>query len=198
MPPVSGTSLSSLPPSWAQSFLRNIEHQKVDRGLIARAEVVVDFDLGRSRRSVVHAGRTEYAFTCQLMIHDDRGIVRALGVWAFLVVYSMIALGIVPRTFIGWALILLGGPPLALGGEFAAEALYHWLEAIPPGRAVAAWLQRRTGGRTISPLRISVFLAGFLTLITLAGGLLWVILSLVRRWPVADQALAEVSRFLGA
>ena len=73
MPPVSGTPLSSLPPSWAQSFLKNIEHQKVDRGLIARAEAVIDFDLGRSRRSVVHAGRTEYAFTCQLMIQDDRG-----------------------------------------------------------------------------------------------------------------------------
>jgi len=125
-------------------------------------------------------------------------IIGALGIWGVLVVYSMVVLGVVPRTFIGWALFLLAGPLLVLVGEIAVAALFRWVEVFPPGRAVAAWLQRRTGHRTVSPLRISVLLASFLALLTLCGGILLPILTLARRWPVADHALSEASRFLGA
>ncbi len=123
-------------------------------------------------------------------------IIGALGVWAILIVYSMVALGVVPRTFIGWVLFLVAGPLLVLAGEIAVAAIFSWVEVIPPGRAAAAWLERRTGRRTISPLRISVLLAGFLALLTLCGGLLYAFLALAHRWPVADQALTETSRFL--
>ena len=127
-----------------------------------------------------------------------RYVLGALGLWAILVIYAILLFGVLPRTLIGWTLFLLAGPLLALLGEIAAGALYHGLVTLAPVQALGNWIARRTAGRTISPLRIGVVLAGFVALFMLCWGILFVLLGLVRRWPAAGHALAEASRFLGA
>ena len=67
-----GTSLSSLPSSWAETFWKNVEHKKLPRALIPRAVAILTFDFTKRRTALLHGGLVEYASTSRVEIEDDR------------------------------------------------------------------------------------------------------------------------------
>jgi len=81
-PSLAGSSIATLPAVWHEQFWRNIEHQRLERGLIAVAvaAVQVDFD---HRRESTRGGSEEYYVPCRLDIQDDRGksYSRTANVW---------------------------------------------------------------------------------------------------------------------
>lgn len=73
-PNLTGTALSSIPPSWAETFWKNLEHKKVPREAVAAAVTILAFDLTQRRPASHHRGLEEHPFGCTVEIRDDRGI----------------------------------------------------------------------------------------------------------------------------
>jgi hypothetical protein len=72
-PKLATSALSSIPAAWADTFWKNLEHQKLSRALVARATATLTFDLTQSQPSPHHEALEEHAFSCTVEIQDDRG-----------------------------------------------------------------------------------------------------------------------------
>lgn len=117
------------------------------------------------------------------------GVLRLRSVGAFVLVWAVVVgavilvFGAVPKTWIAVFLLVFVGPVALVAAEGLAEIAVGTLARIRPVAAVNGWAHRRTEGKEVSALRISIVLAWVLLAGAALGGAVFLLNdTAVERW----------------